>query len=88
MRVVATTTPRRWIFEPISSPGTKKTARLGLSFVLPEMHGFGFANSIAHISVGFGEILTFKPHFGYPYNGLREEKTGQFLFHGVAIRSA
>jgi len=52
------------------------------------MHGSRFANGIAHVSVAFGEILTFEPNFSYRYNDLREEKTDQSLFDRVAIRSA
>jgi hypothetical protein len=82
MRVVATTTPRNVVrfCEPISAPWSKKTAKLALSFVLLKMHGSGFANSLAHVSVGFREILTFKPHFGYPYNDLREERPVNLSF--------
>jgi hypothetical protein len=53
-----------------------------------KMHGSRFANGIAHVSVAFGEILTFEPNFSYRYNDLREEKTDQSLFDRVAIRSA
>jgi hypothetical protein len=44
------------------------------------MHGSGFAHTIAHVSVGFGEILTFKPNFGYRYNDLGEEKPVNLSF--------
>jgi hypothetical protein len=71
-----------------SPPGAKNPQDSVRRSYYLKMHGSGFANSIVHVSVGFGEILTFKLHFGYPYNDLREEKIGQFLFHRVAIRSA
>jgi hypothetical protein len=71
--VIATTTP--------SHPPKQKNPQDSLcrSYYL-KMHGSGFAHTIAHVSVGFGEILTFKPNFGYRYNDLGEEKPVNLSF--------